>query len=266
MIVTPNHLPRVLTGITLLILLGMALWFSGIYLFALLLLFSLLGLWEFYAMFWPARAELGGRLLGLVLGGGLLSFAWIRPGMVEAFLGIATVVLACFFLFNWSRDDGYRFTRAAVFLGGLLYVPMLLLPVLGFTLQEQIFLIFSTAASDTAAYFAGMRFGKHKIWPKVSPKKSIEGSVAGLLACILVCTSFGLFFGVATVLPFILLTFLLGIMAQLGDFFESALKRSRSVKDSGSVLPGHGGVLDRIDSLLFVIPTYAFAKAFWGFF
>ncbi|MEG2139935.1 MAG: phosphatidate cytidylyltransferase [Bilophila sp.] len=266
MIIASCHLPRVLTGIALLLALGTALWLSGGTLFGFLLLFSLLGLWEFYAMFWPSRAELGGRLLGLFLGGGLLTFAWMRPGLVEAFLGISTVVLASFFLFNWARNDAYRFTRVAVILGGILYVPMLLLPVFGFSLKEQVFLLFATAASDTAAYFVGMRFGKHKIWPKVSPKKSVEGSLGGLLACVFVCTGFGLIFGVANLSSFILLTCLLGIMAQLGDFFESALKRSRSVKDSGIVLPGHGGVLDRIDSLLFVIPTYTFAKTFWLFF
>ena len=66
--------------------------------------------------------------------------------------------------------------------------------------------------------------------------------------------------------PYALLGLVLGVMAQLGDFFESALKRSRSVKDSGNVLPGHGGVLDRVDSLLFVIPTYECARALMTFF
>ena len=77
-------------------------------------------------------------------------------------------------------------------------------------------------------------------------------------ASVLVAICFGLAFGAAdaAISDYALLGVVLGVMAQLGDFFESALKRSRSVKDSGSVLPGHGGVLDRVDSLLFVIPTY----------
>ena len=118
------------------------------------------------------------------------------------------------------------------------------------------------------AYFFGMRFGKHKIWPKVSPKKSVEGSAAGLAASVVVAVCFGLAFGVPEtgISDYALLGLVLGVMAQLGDFFESALKRSRSVKDSGNVLPGHGGVLDRVDSLLFVIPTYECARALMTFF
>ena len=180
----------------------------------------------------------------------------------------STLVLACLFLFSWAHDDKYRFTRVAVLAGGLLYVPMLIMPALNFAVHEQLLLICTAAGSDTVAYFFGMRFGKHKIWPKVSPKKSIEGSIAGLAASVLVAICFGLAFGAAdaAISDYALLGVVLGVMAQLGDFFESALKRSRSVKDSGSVLPGHGGVLDRVDSLLFVIPTYECARAVMTFF
>ena len=172
------------------------------------------------------------------------------------------------FLFCWSHDDKYRFTRVAVLAGGLLYVPMLIMPALNFSIHEQLLLICTAAGSDTVAYFFGMRFGKHKIWPKVSPKKSVEGSAAGLAASVVVAVCFGLVFGVPAtgISDYALLGLVLGVMAQLGDFFESALKRSRSVKDSGNVLPGHGGVLDRVDSLLFVIPTYECARALMTFF
>ena len=245
MIIASKHFPRIITGAVLVSVLGTALYLSGPYLFGLLLLFTLVGLWEFYAMFWPLKANIGGRILGLALGGLLITAAWMRPEMVVMTLALSTLILACMFLFCWSHDDKYRFTRVAVLAGGLLYVPMLIMPALNFSIHEQLLLICTAAGSDTVAYFFGMRFGKHKIWPKVSPKKSVEGSAAGLAA---------------------LLGLVLGVMAQLGDFFESALKRSRSVKDSGNVLPGHGGVLDRVDSLLFVIPTYECARVLMTFF
>ena len=251
MIIASKHFPRIITGAVLVSVLGTALYLSGPYLFGLLLLFTLVGLWEFYAMFWPLKANIGGRILGLALGGLLITAAWMRPEMVVMTLALSTLILACMFLFCWSHDDKYRFTRVAVLAGGLLYVPMLIMPALNFSIHEQLLLICTAAGSDTVAYFFGMRFGKHKIWPKVSPKKSVEGSAAGLAASVVVAVCFGLAFGV---------------MAQLGDFFESALKRSRSVKDSGNVLPGHGGVLDRVDSLLFVIPTYECARALMTFF
>ena len=238
MIIASKHFPRIITGAVLVSVLGTALYLSGPYLFGLLLLFTLVGLWEFYAMFWPLKANIGGRILGLALGGLLITAAWMRPEMVVMTLALSTLILACMFLFCWSHDDKYRFTRVAVLAGGLLYVPMLIMPALNFSIHEQLLLICTAAGSDTVAYFFGMRFGKHKIWPKVSPKKS----------------------------DYALLGLVLGVMAQLGDFFESALKRSRSVKDSGNVLPGHGGVLDRVDSLLFVIPTYECARALMTFF
>ena len=268
MIIASKHLPRIITGVILIGVLGTALALSGPYLFGLLLVFTLVGLWEFYAMFWPDNANLGGRLLGLLLGVVLLASAWVRPELVITALGLSTLLLACLFLFSWARDDHYRFTRVAVLMGGLLYVPMLIMPALNFALHEQLLLICTAAGSDTVAYFFGMRFGKHKIWPKVSPKKSVEGSLAGLAASVAVAVSFGLAFGVDTAdwTHYALLGLVLGVMAQLGDFFESALKRSRSVNDSGSVLPGHGGVLDRVDSLLFVIPTYECARAVMTFF
>lgn len=268
MIIASKHFPRIITGAVLVSVLGTALYLSGPYLFGLLLLFTLVGLWEFYAMFWPLKANIGGRILGLALGGLLITAAWMRPEMVVMTLALSTLILACMFLFCWSHDDKYRFTRVAVLAGGLLYVPMLIMPALNFSIHEQLLLICTAAGSDTVAYFFGMRFGKHKIWPKVSPKKSVEGSAAGsppawswrsVLASRSACPRLA-----SATTP--LLGLVLGVMAQLGDFFESALKRSRSVKDSGNVLPGHGGVLDRVDSLLFVIPTYECARALMTFF
>ena len=266
MLISPVHIPRIITGVVLVAVLITALALSGPYLFGLLFLFTLVGLWEFYAMFWPGKTYLGGRILGLVLGGAILAATWHHPRLLIAILGAATLILTCTFLFSWAEDATHRFTEVAVIGAGLLYVPILLMPALWLTLPEQCLLICIPAASDTVAYFAGSRFGKHKIWPRVSPKKSIEGSLAGLATSAIVSLGFGLAFGVASELSFLALGLFLGIMAQLGDFFESALKRSRSVKDSGKILPGHGGILDRVDSLLFVVPSYGIATTLWTFF
>lgn len=266
MIIDSKHFPRIITGAVLIFILVVALALSGPYLFALLLLFTLVGLWEFYSMFWPNHANLGGRILGVVLGGLILAATWHHPDNLVPAIGAATLALACTFLFSWAKDDTHRFTEVAVLGAGLLYVPLLLMPAMWLSLPEQCLLLCIPAVSDTVAYFAGSRFGKHKIWPKVSPKKSVEGSIAGLVAAMLVSLGFGLSLGNGQMGSFLLLGLALGIMAQLGDFFESALKRSRSVKDSGKILPGHGGILDRVDSLLFVIPSYAIATSFWTFF
>jgi phosphatidate cytidylyltransferase len=121
-----------------------------------------------------------------------------------------------------------------------------------------LFLVFAACwATDTAAYGAGRAWGRHKLWPAVSPGKTVEGSIAGLAASAVVVAAFGRLFGLE-LHSALVLGLLLGVTGQLGDLAESKLKRTAGVKDSGAVLPGHGGVLDRFDSLLFNAPVAYF--------
>jgi len=109
-------------------------------------------------------------------------------------------------------------------------------------------------ASDTVAYFAGRAIGKHPLAPHISPKKTWEGSLAGMLGSLLVAYAFHYWLTIP--LPHLLAMAALGnIAGQMGDLLESACKRSAGVKDSGGLLPGHGGVLDRIDALILCIPV-----------
>lgn len=109
---------------------------------------------------------------------------------------------------------------------------------------------------DTAAYFFGSRWGRHKLSPYLSPKKSWEGAAAGLLASIAVAIGLVPLLGLDLAYPWAaLLGALVGVLALLGDLAESLLKRQAGVKDSGRLIPGHGGMLDRVDSLLFVVPV-----------
>ena len=124
----------------------------------------------------------------------------------------------------------------------------------------------AVAASDTAAYFVGTRCGHHKLWPRVSPNKSSEGAVGSLVACVIFCVVYGLCLGKANWFAFALLGVAINAFAQVGDLFESALKRSVNVKDSGNLLPGHGGVLDRADSVLFAMPMFAVVDQWFCFF
>ncbi|ASN05701.1 phosphatidate cytidylyltransferase [Virgibacillus necropolis] len=114
-------------------------------------------------------------------------------------------------------------------------------------------------ATDTGAYFFGRAFGKRKLWPMISPNKTIEGAVGGILLSVIVGVLFQLFtsfhFSMIIVIG---VTILVSIFGQIGDLVESAFKRYYGVKDSGDILPGHGGILDRLDSLLFVLPVLHF--------
>jgi phosphatidate cytidylyltransferase len=115
--------------------------------------------------------------------------------------------------------------------------------------------LFMIWATDSGAYFIGKATGKRKLWPEISPNKTVEGSIGGVVCALIVAILFALFADMnATVLTLMAITVILSIFGQLGDLVQSAFKRHFNVKDSGNILPGHGGILDRFDSLLFVLP------------
>lgn len=264
-----SHHQRLLTAAVLVPLLLLVVFQGGWPLFAAVSLSALAGQWEFYALFWPGRRHLLLRLAGLACGAGVLAAIGLeRPDWLIG------PVLACFWLGNLDfladhlapTDEPPVYARAGALVAGLLYLPLTLQFFLRFTPAETLFALMAAFVSDTGAYYAGVNFGRRRIWPRVSPNKTWEGSFGGLAACLAVCLAFGLSFGQAPAAVWLLLGLLLGAAAQIGDFFESALKRFTGSKDSGRLLPGHGGILDRIDALLAVTLVYAaFRTAYRAF-
>ncbi|HEV8695598.1 MAG TPA: phosphatidate cytidylyltransferase [Lysobacter sp.] len=122
-------------------------------------------------------------------------------------------------------------------------------------------------AADSGAYFAGRMYGKHKLAPTVSPNKTVEGLIGGVAAGIAIGLCGALLAGATgPQLPLVALVALAAILASVvGDLYESLLKRHAGVKDSGSLIPGHGGILDRIDGVLAALPVFALGKAMFGF-
>lgn len=223
------------------------------------LLLSLLGLAEFYRMALPDRRGVG---LFASCAGALLPLTLLSPERTM-FLPALTLIIITFgliFLFT-IRDIKTAGGEIALLFMGILYVPLLLghlMLLRGLTNgAEWIFLLMVIVmAGDTGAYYVGCNFGKRKLYRIVSPNKSVEGALGGLAGSVI-----GAFIAKATFFPS-LTTFdilatalLLGILGQLGDLFESFMKRSFGVKDSGSIIPGHGGILDRLDSILFTAPA-----------
>lgn len=116
-------------------------------------------------------------------------------------------------------------------------------------------ILFSTWATDTGAYFVGKARGKTKLWPSISPNKTIEGALGGVALAMLTMLVFTFVTESLTVPRALVIGLVISISGQIGDLMESAIKRTLNVKDSGSILPGHGGVLDRFDSLIIVFPV-----------
>ena len=111
------------------------------------------------------------------------------------------------------------------------------------------------AACDSAAFFVGRRVGGPKLWPRVSPNKTISGSIGGLVAAMAVTSLVASIFGFDDLVDALIMGLFIGGLSQAGDLMESAVKRQLDVKDSGSILPGHGGMLDRFDGYIFVVPA-----------
>lgn len=263
-----REIPRVITGVALIAVIAAVLSVRGWPLLFAVLLVSCLCLWEFYSLFWGARRRLTSRLCALALGCAMIVLTWNRrPQDALVCLGAGFVLASMSFLFRWDVvEEDSAFASSGIFLVGLAYVPLLLLPATYLSNVKLVFVLAAVGISDTAAWFVGTRWGRHKLWPRVSPHKSSEGAIGSLVACVIFCSIYGAVFGKLGWFSFALLGVALNAFAQLGDLFESALKRSVNVKDSGNILPGHGGMLDRTDSILFAMPMVAVVDQWFFFF
>ncbi len=173
------------------------------------------------------------------------------------------ITLFCVIMFS---DGRHGIKDAAVTLFGVAYVIFSISFVTATRQMEYgylyIWMIFIGAwATDTFAYFTGVTIGKTKIVPKISPKKSLEGCIGGVIGCTIVMVAFGAYFKNVLNVPlmhFAIIGLICGVISQLGDWSASVIKRAVGIKDYGNIMPGHGGVLDRVDSILFTAPAIYF--------
>jgi len=191
--------------------------------------------------------------------------AGLRLAWLSAITLSSCLLLAAFLAAMWRRDSMRdRVLGLMVNLLGIFYLAFCLYPAFvvryafgeSVGLQWTLLVLAVTWVGDTAALFGGKRFGRTKFAPSLSPNKTNEGAIAGLLAGVLAAVILHyLFFAGISLRHMIPAALLIGLFGQLGDLAESMLKRAADVKESGSLIPGHGGVLDRMDSLLFAFPV-----------
>ncbi|OGW84786.1 MAG: hypothetical protein A3C35_03480 [Omnitrophica bacterium RIFCSPHIGHO2_02_FULL_46_11] len=215
--------------------------------------FIVIGLLEYFNLA-QKKGFFINRYLGLMFGV-LLPLPHYFPG--DAI--VLTVALLCLFIFNFHRAfKGNAILSTALTLFGLIYVAWFFSFLTKIRALENgalwvFYIIFIIKAGDAAAYFAGKQFGKNKLIAHVSPNKSVEGAVAGFLVTVILSLLSKFYLPNTRLLHFAVLGVVFGLLSQLGDLAESLLKRDAGVKDSG-VIPGLGGVLDIIDSLLLTLP------------
>lgn len=182
---------------------------------------------------------------------------WISAGIV-----LNVLLLTYLFVIYKKSETLLSIFRATSWGAGLFVViPMICLSyIIHFPNWLILFigLVILNFMVDTAAYFTGKKFGRHKLWEAVSPKKTVEGLIGGVFFSV-IATSFYWNYFVEEINPFTVLFFtMVAGCSQVGDLAQSKLKRQFDIKDSSSLIPGHGGVYDRVDSLMFVAPLYAF--------
>lgn len=266
---------------------------SGIVAFALLLavvlspkgilaagvfIFALIGMHEFYS----AVSNAGYRPVKLV--GYIACIPLLTLGFKDMsgtfgriaeligstnFLTLAVfAILAVLMLLIVFDHERFNIVDISLTVFGILYVPFLFSFIIltrnlvnGFYFIWMIFI--GAWATDTFAYFAGVALGKRKLIPSISPKKTVEGSIGGIVGCMAAMLAYGILVvnvkaGYIPPYHYIIVSLLCGIISQIGDLAASSIKRFVKIKDYGKIMPGHGGVLDRFDSILFVAPIVYF--------
>jgi phosphatidate cytidylyltransferase len=269
-------LQRFSTGAALIALIGAVLFRGPLWLFgAVTVTFILLGLNEFFSLV-EKKGIVIERWIGLGVGAAvplsiLLEF---QPGGGwEVFL-MTAVFLSLFLLQLRREDSSHAIVGVSTALFGIFYVSWCFSFLIKLRLMEGpglpdgrwlvAFLLVVTKGGDIGAYTAGSLFGRHTLIRRISPSKTWEGVAGGLLFSVAAVALFTSVFPAIPLAHLLILALLLGILGQLGDLSESLIKRDCQVKDSGAILPGMGGILDVLDSLLFTAPVcYFYMRKFF---
>ena len=252
---------RLLSGILLVIIALATIVTGGDVLFATLLMISFIGMTEIYKVL-----EIGGTLLGIAGYVAAVAYYFLlrlnRADLVTMLCILYLILIMVIYVFSYPK---YRSEQIMLAFFGLFYVAFMLSYVYQIRMLPQgaflVWLVFICSwGCDTCAYCVGMLFGKHKMAPKLSPKKSVEGAVGGVVGAALLGVLYAFAMNrfvpgaEADALQYAILCAVGALISMVGDLAASAIKRNHDIKDYGNLIPGHGGILDRFDSVIITAP------------
>lgn len=265
---------RMISGTILIIVAVSFSWLGGWPLLAMLFLFAIVGIMEFYRA--VGLLEDGKYINPITLPGYLCTAAlyiisyFETKHLLQLFLILAlSIITMAIYVFTFPKYDS---KKVAYVVFGFIYMPVMLSYIYHVRSMENgiytVFLIYIVSSiCDIFAYFVGMAIGKHRLAPIVSPKKSIEGSIGGVVASVLfgfLYAKFVMPIDTKSVIEIVIACLICSMVSQIGDLAASAVKRDHNIKDYGKILPGQGGVLDRLDSIIFTAPIVYFLLVFFG--
>lgn len=235
---------------------------------AIFALITLLGQYEFYKLITKTGASpqiLMGVVSGLILF--ISCFVFVQSSFDNTYiLALNFPLIFIVFLIELFRNHKMPFANIAYTLLGIIYIALpfslttflmtnpSMTPTYSFYPQTMAGILFCMWANDSWAYLVGRKFGKTKLYASVSPKKTWEGFIGGIVFCIFFASIISYLVDALSLQQWIIIALILSICGTAGDLVESKLKRSLKIKDSGNILPGHGGILDRFDALILSIP------------
>lgn len=246
---------RTLSSIIGLPLLFGIIFLGGNYIAIAGLIITSIGLYEFYMAFKNHSAN-PISWAGYIATIALYGFTWYWSS--ELALSLSVFVFLITLLLRYLFGGNVKLEDISITILGVLYVSFNLHHITRIALvdnQFYIWYVFLIAwGTDTCAYFVGYLFGKRKLWEEISPKKTIEGAIGGVIGCTILTTLYAYILRPEFIYYAIILGVLGSVISQLGDLTASKIKRSVDIKDYGNIMPGHGGVLDRFDSIIFTAP------------
>lgn len=251
-----KFLMRLSSGVGLLAFMIIAIYLGSYWLFSAVLITTLIALKELFGVFEKMGYKLSYPLGALVT---LLLFSAVQftDDSLFEFVFFMMVAMGLIFLTftNWTR-----FQDICAFLFGIMYIPYFMSFFIRMSGSPYIwFIVIAAWGTDTFAYVFGKLLGRNKLFERISPKKTVEGAIGGIVGAVVLAFVASLILNLPAKAPLMVITGLGSIFAQAGDLCASYFKRIAQIKDYGDLIPGHGGVMDRFDSVLFAAPFIYFA-------